>query len=514
MQVAGFNIEHMFTKIKSSHKIWIIFSILLIFTLVRLFINSHLELSPDEAYYWYWSKHLDLCYADHPPMVAYIMAFFTNIGGNTEFFVRLGGFFLSMGTLIIMFHTSRTLFPANKIEAWNLLFIFNITLLFSAGCIVQTPDEPMLFFWAAAVFFGSKIIMQGSSKYWYLWGTTLGLGLLSKYTMILLLPCTLLFLLVSPSERYWLKKKDPYLALLIALIIFSPVIYWNSQHHWVSFFYQLHQGFSPQRREILQIFSKLMEYLGGQAGVITPLLFIAFILYSIKGFIISLRPTKKEYLYLVLLSWPIILFFALSTTLGKVAEVNWPAPAYVAGGLMMVHIFHEYFIIKKVHRILVGSGIVLALLINIIVHIHFITPVLPISPKLDPLQQFHGWKALGAKINQYIEENHFKDGYFILGDKGTTVAEAIFYTQNRFIGIDFDQPQRYTFLGGIEYLRGKNAVIVMHNRDENAFNHYNKYFQSFKKIGLQDCIFRNKIIDSLSVQLNLGENYRGNWVPY
>jgi hypothetical protein len=304
------------------------------------------------------------------------------------------------------------------------------------------------------------------------------------------------------------------MALLIAFVIFSPALYWNWQHQWVSFFYQLHQGFEPKRRDIVQMILKLLEYIGGQAGVITPLLFIAFVIYAIKGTIVSLHENKKEYLYLALLSLPILLFFGLSTALGKVAEANWPAPAYIAGGLMMVHVFHEYFIIKKGHRIFFGSGIVLALLINIIVHIHFLTPFLPISPRLDPLQQFHGWRALGLRINKYIEENPFKDGYFILGDKGTIVAEAVFYTQNRFIGIDFDQPQRYIFLDDLEYLRMKNAIIVMHNRDENAFNIYDNYFQSFEKIGTQDCIFRNEKIDWLSVQLILGKNYRGNWVPF
>ena len=504
----------MFNRIKPSYEMWGIFSIILIFTLVRLLINSHLELSPDEAYYWYWSKHLDLSYADHPPMVAYVMSIFTAIGGDTEFFVRLGGFILSMLSLFIIFYTSRTLFPVNKIIAWELLFIFNLTLLFSAGCIVQTPDEPMLFFWAAAVFLGSLIITKGSPRYWYIWGIFVGLGLLSKYTMIFIVPCTFLFLLISTEHRFWLKKKEPYIAFLIAFVIFSPVLYWNWQHQWVSFLYQLHQGFEPKRRDIVQVILKLLEYTGGQAGVITPLLFIAFVIYAIKGTIVSLRENKKEYLYLALLSLPLLLFFGLSTALGKVAEANWPAPAYIAGGLMMVHVFHEYFIIKKGHRIFFGSGIVLALLINIIVHIHFLTPFLPISPKLDPLQQFHGWRALGLKINKYIEENPYTDGYFILGDKGTIVAEAVFYTQNRFIGIDFDQPQRYIFLDDLEYLRGKNAIIVMHNRDENAFNIYDKYFQSFEKIGTHDCIFRNEKIDWLSVQLILGKNYRGNWVPF
>jgi len=504
----------MFTKIKPSTEKWIILTVILIFFLLRLFINSHVELAPDEAYYWYWSKHLDLSYTDHPPMVAYIMAFFTGIGGNTEFFVRLGGIVFSTIALVLLYQACMTLFPNNKIIAWELLFLFNVTLLFPAGCIVQTPDTPMLVFWAAAIFFGSKIIMQGSPSYWYLWGIALGLGLLSKYTMILLVPCMFIFLLFSPSQRYWLKRKEPYLALLIAFILFLPVIFWNWQHHWLSFLYQLHQGLSPKRREILQIFLKLLEYLGGQAGVITPLLFIAFVIYSIKGFIISLRQDKKEYLYLALLSWPIILFFALTTALGKVAEANWPAPAYIAGSILMIHVYHEYFKTRKGHRCFIYSGVVLAMLLNIIVHVHLITPFIPIAPNLDPTQQFHGWRALGAKINKYIDENPGKDRYFLLGDKGTTVAEAVFYTQNRFIGIDFANPERYIFLNDISYLRGKDAIIIMHNRHEDAFKQYNKYFESFERIGLQDSIFRNEKIDSLSVQLAIGKNYRGNWVPY
>jgi 4-amino-4-deoxy-L-arabinose transferase-like glycosyltransferase len=504
----------MFNKIKPYQETWIIFSILLIFLLVRLYINSHVELAPDEAYYWYWSKHLDLSYSDHPPMVAYIMAFFTGIGGNTEFFVRLGGIVFSTIALVLLYQTCITLFPNKKVMAWELLFLFNITLLFAAGSIIQTPDTPMLVFWAAAIFFGSKIVMKESPGYWYLLGIALGLGLLSKYTMILFVPCMFLFILCSPAHRFWLKRKEPYLALLIAFILFSPVIFWNWQHHWISFLYQLQQGLSPKRREILQIFLKILEYLGGQAGVITPLLFFAFVIYSIKGFIISLQQDKKEYLYLALLSLPIILFFALTTALGKVAEANWPAPAYIAGGVLMIHVYHEYFKSRKGHRYFIYSGVVLAMILNIIVHVHLITPFIPIAPNLDPTQQFHGWRALGVEINKYIDNNPGKDGYFLLGDKGTTIAEAVFYTQNRFIGIDFAHPERYIFLKDIDYLRGKDAIIIMHNRNEKALNQYNKYFDSLERIALHDCIFRNEKIDSLSVQIAMGKNYRGNWVPY
>ena len=58
---------------------------------VRLLTIHTIQLSPDEAYYWNWGQHPSLAYSDHPPMVAWVMAFFTALGGNSELFVRLGG---------------------------------------------------------------------------------------------------------------------------------------------------------------------------------------------------------------------------------------------------------------------------------------------------------------------------------------------------------------------------------------------------------------------------------------
>lgn len=501
----------MLDKIKPSQKIWVIFSILLVFYLLRLFINGHLELAPDEAYYWYWSKHLDLSYADHPPMIAYVTAFFTGVGGDKEFFVRLGGLLFSTGALVLLYQTSLILFPRNKVMGWELLFIFNLTLLFSAGCILQTPDSMMFPFWAAAVFFGGKIIMQGSPQYWYWWGISVGLGLLSKYTTILIVPCTFGFFLFSPPHRFWLFKKEPYLALLIALLIFSPVIFWNWQHHGVSFLYQLGQGFNPERKNILRVFSKLMEYFGQQAGVITPILFIAFVIYSVKGVLVSLRDHRKEYLYLALLSWPIILFFGLSTVLGKLAGANWLAPAYIAGTILMMGVYHEYFRARRGHQYLMASGVSLGLILNVIAHLHLITPVIPIAPNLDPAQQFHGWRALGEKINSCLEPNPDPKSYFLLGDRGTTVAEAVFYTKNRFIGLDFNRPERYLFLNNTEPRQGSDAIIILHNRSADAIKPYLPYFTAFQNLGVHNSIFRDTKIDSLSLTLFLGKGYRGNW---
>ena len=36
----------------------------------------------------------------------------------------------------------------------------------------------------------------------------------------------------------WWRRKEPYLAALLALALFSPVLVWNAQHGWASFVFQ------------------------------------------------------------------------------------------------------------------------------------------------------------------------------------------------------------------------------------------------------------------------------------
>ncbi len=146
----------------------------------RLLTIHTVQLAPDEAYYWYWGLHPSLSYADHPPMAAWVMAFFTALGGDTELFVRLGGFLLSAAALFFLWDTARTLFPSLRELSGDALLAFNATLLFPAGCIVQTPDTPMLFFLAAAAWCGGRIVAGGPGLWWYGWGAALGLGLGSE----------------------------------------------------------------------------------------------------------------------------------------------------------------------------------------------------------------------------------------------------------------------------------------------------------------------------------------------
>ena len=55
---------------------------------LRLIYGAQVELMPEETYYWNYSRHLDIGYLDHPPMVGWLIGCGTAVFGDTEFGVR------------------------------------------------------------------------------------------------------------------------------------------------------------------------------------------------------------------------------------------------------------------------------------------------------------------------------------------------------------------------------------------------------------------------------------------
>ena len=81
----------------------------------------------------------------------------------------------------------------------------------------------------------SRALQTERTGFWLIAGVAFGAALLSKYYALLLAPSLLLFLLRSSKYRFWLRRWQPWTALALGLIVFSPVIFWNAHHDWASF---------------------------------------------------------------------------------------------------------------------------------------------------------------------------------------------------------------------------------------------------------------------------------------
>ncbi len=231
--------------------------------MIRVLYGSLMDVIPEEAYYWNYGQHLDFGYLDHPPMVAWIVRLSTSLFGDNAFAVRLPALLCCLGTTFFTWKAARLLF--NKTTALVAVSLLSCLPVFFLTGGVTTPDAFLYLCWMGCAYFVQKAVILDSGKAWYAAGLFAGLGLLSKYTMVILGLGVLLFLLTDRNSRKWLRRPEPYIAVLISLVAFSPVIYWNAQNGWVSFLFQSSRRLARQRE------FGLFELIGAMLLLVTPL---------------------------------------------------------------------------------------------------------------------------------------------------------------------------------------------------------------------------------------------------
>lgn len=187
-----------------------------------------------------WSKHLAWGYFDHPPVVAWLGA--ASRWGSAYVLPRLGGFLLSLCGFWLFANLCRKVFRRDEPEQtytavalWSLCFV---GLLFGN---LLTPDVGQFFFWILCLH-ESVSALQGKPWRWLSAGAALGLGLLAKYTLILLAPIMLIGIWYGDRKQF--KTRWPYLGMLAALLCFLPHVVWNANNDWATFRFQLKRGFT------------------------------------------------------------------------------------------------------------------------------------------------------------------------------------------------------------------------------------------------------------------------------
>ena len=312
----------------SKWQYWCI-AVVVYLTLLKLFYLSAPELIFEEAYYWNYAQHLDIGYLDHPLMVAWIVKAFTFLLGDNEFAVRIGAFLCWFITARYVFKlTKETL---NETSAyWALVLLAALPVYFSFGWFMS-PDAPLTACWAAAIYYFHQAIVKGKEKAWFGVGIVLGLGMISKYTITLLGGAMLLFLLIDKDARKWLARPQPYFALFIVCVLFSPVIIWNMQHAWASF------AFQSEGRVASGNHFSLPRFISNVLIFITPIGVMSFIaVVKYKKIILSRMQASSEAMsslnrsYFVL-AWltlfPFTVFASLS--LFRASKLNWTGPCWL-----------------------------------------------------------------------------------------------------------------------------------------------------------------------------------------
>ena len=390
------------------------------------------ELIPEEAYYWLYSQHLSPGYLDHPPMVGWLIALGTGVFGHNEFGVRIGALLTWSVAAFFLFRLGCELFDRER--AWLAVALFSILPIFAGIGFTIAPDSPLFAAWSAALYFLYRAAIENRAGAWYWLGCAVGVGMLSKYTIVLIAPATLLVLILNRSSRHWLLKPQPYVAGLISVVIFSPVVFWNATHGWASFVFQGPRRFAMPTHFALHLFVLDMMML------VTPTALVASCVvlqewWKERGRVLSDARLSARVIFVCCAALvPIAVFGTLS--LRHVGKLNWSGPAFIpllpcladqivsfspGGAARWRVILHKSW--RPTFVILAAAYLVV---------LTYLGPGIPFVGFSEKSKRFIGWGNMGQQIvalNDQIAAQTGERAIVVGMDKHNISSELAFYAR-------------------------------------------------------------------------------------
>jgi hypothetical protein len=371
-------------------------------TVLRLAVLAYyrLDLYPDEAQYWSWSRELAFGYFSKPPVIAWLIAATTAVCGAGEGCIKASIPLLYFVTSLLIYGIGRRLYSGTVGFLAALAFITLPGVSYSA--VIASTDPPLLACWALATYALVRLA-QGEARglaWWIVLGAATGLGLLSKYAMAFFLIGLTLWIAFDGEARRRLVLSEPGgwrrlgLGLAITGAIYVPNVLWNIRSHFVTF---THTGGNANLRGELFHPNHLLDFAASQFGVFGPVLFTVLLLAMFR--VARWRADWRTRLFAALVL-PMLGSITVLALLSR-ANANWAAPVYIAGTVWVTAA-----LVEGGRRWLAVASLALHMSVAAAVTV---LPVLRDGPGtyaglrfprgLDPFIHYDGWREIGAAVS-------------------------------------------------------------------------------------------------------------------
>jgi 4-amino-4-deoxy-L-arabinose transferase-like glycosyltransferase len=221
----------------------------------------------------------------------------------------------------------------------------------------------------------------------------------------MLLPAVLAFMLVPDWRWRQLRSLYPWLAALIAAIVFSPVLIWNVQHDWASFRFQAVRATSAHEFSLRTV----GDYIGLQWGlvgfVLLPVVLSGLALTAWRGY-----RTREP--VAILLSTAVIvpcLYFLWKSLTLRVGDTwpmfMWPA-GFAAAAINIAMLPREGWPARMVKPAIkwANAGIVTGIATVVLVFLYYVAAPWNFIGRADPIGGEAGYEAVVARVEAELQK--------------------------------------------------------------------------------------------------------------
>lgn len=448
-----------------------------------------LELVPDEAYYWDWSRQLDWSYYSKPPMIAWLIACATSIGGESEFAIRLPATILGTAGLWLVYELGRSMYD-HRIGLWTCLIVAASPGM-TALCLLMTIDAPFLVMWTASLCCLWRMFESDEPNFAWLLPAILstGLGLLTKQSTIGLLPLATLFLFTSRTLRPQLASPAIWLWAVGSLLFLLPVLWWNNQHAWVTLEHT-GQHFGSQPVSVLRHLTRSCEFVLSQFGILSPV--VCWMMLAVIGVLSTAfsRLEKRERFLICFGAFPLAGVTLLS--LFQKVQPNWAVALHLTGVVLLaawgcgtISLSNRLDAWRKWLPMGVAISAVLSFGVALV---PFVLPgSVAAGTNFDPTYRLRGWRDLGQQVDAMLQSLPDHDQMLLIAATSRgPVSELAYYLPGKprvyrwNVGQVIDS--QHDIWSGPTDAHGRDALIIT---DGNARvpKPLARSFESIKEVG-------------------------------
>ena len=201
--------------------------------LVPLLAHDNYGFAPDELYYLASGLRLDWGYVDVPIVTPFLAWVSFQMFGGSLVGLRLFAALASAGTVILTGLSTREMGGGRFAQVFAALLVLVAPVFLATGWEFTKAVFDQLV-WVAASYLLLRRIGTDNPKLWLPLGMLLGVGLLTKYTIVLY-GIGLIVGMLATSLRADLRTRWPWLAAGIALAVVVPSLLWQVTHGFPTF---------------------------------------------------------------------------------------------------------------------------------------------------------------------------------------------------------------------------------------------------------------------------------------
>jgi 4-amino-4-deoxy-L-arabinose transferase-like glycosyltransferase len=367
-------------------------------TLIRLAFAATTGLGVDESYMVTAGRVLSLGYFDHPPASWWLSWGAAHLfGTEAPWAVRLPFILLFALSQVLMWRI--TCLVADQRAAFWAVVALNLSPVFgvTTGTWVL-PDGPLdaallgttLCLLHALPSTGNQARRGPAFGWWAAAGLCAGLALFSKYSAVLTIGGTFLYLLASRPHRHWLIRPEPYVAAVLAVVVFSPVLIWNATHGWASFAFQGDRAAGLRFRPLMPI-----QTLAGEALFVLPWIWLPMMVVFLRGFRRDVVWSQRLLVWLA--APPIVAFALISAWSSQRVLYHWAAPGYLMLFPMVGDAIARRLYRPWVRRVVAGSAILMLAAVTVIatqIQFDWVGDRLAAVMRRDPTSEGTDWTSI------------------------------------------------------------------------------------------------------------------------